>query len=263
MYIHYAIQTCDSANREEYKRYAGENKTEVTQKCILSFFLSLKKLASEHPETINIVEIFDDNSSEKTIIFLKKIIQNFSADNLKIHLTELEERGVMNSIQQCYNWMEREGVDLVYQIQDDFLFYEHTIFESIFVFLKMFNEVGISPIINPYSFPYIWDDYRFFRTMVINGFSEKWIAMHHLACTFLTSKKQFSRHWDIYEQFFNLDPKGEKMEEETLNRILRERDVIGLIPMNTLAFHLQSEKHKDLYKDPLSLWNSIDIKIYL
>jgi hypothetical protein len=82
-----------------------------------------------------------------------------------------------------------------------------------------------------------------------------------MSCSFLTSHQQFSQHWDLYNYFFELIDKKEtnKLENVSLNYMLAKRGVLGLIPINSLAFHLQSDLEKDPYIDWESLWNSINL----
>ena len=81
-----------------------------------------------------------------------------------------------------------------------------------------------------------------------------------MSCSFLTSHQQFNQHWDLYDKFLELIDKGDdKLENKSLNYILTQRGVLGIVPVNTLSFHLQSDTEKDPHIDYKPLWESIEV----
>lgn len=262
--IHYALQTCDISNNQNISRYCAETKTEVTEKCVTSFLNSVYYVASKNSETIHNVCIFDDHSSEYIINFLNRAIKHFQKDNLKIELVCLEKKGIMSSIRSCWEWMEKNGKDLVYQVQDDFLFEPHAIFEMIDIWMQLYNYNHTESIVIPYNDPMHWRAGSYFykptpRT-IVPGRSRYWLQCYDIPCTFMTSKNQFSKHWDLYEKFLDMNPSGENgnLENVTINKIFVDRGVLGLQPFESIALHMQSEHEKDLYIDWQKRWNSVE-----
>ena len=49
------------------------------------------------------------------------------------------------------------------------------------------------------------------------------------------------------------------LENKSINYILTQRGVLGLVPGCNLSFHLQSDIEKDPHIDYRPLWDSIDI----
>jgi hypothetical protein len=49
------------------------------------------------------------------------------------------------------------------------------------------------------------------------------------------------------------------LENKSLNYMLTQRGVLGLVPINSVAFHLQSDLEKDPHIDYKPLWDSIDV----
>lgn len=264
MFIHYALQTCDINNNQVNERICDCSKTELVKKCVSSFLQSVKHCSVERPEATHIINIIDDHSSAELIEFLNRVVKKYNSDNVVVRLTPLETHGVMESIRFCYEWLEANGMDLVYQVQDDYLFEKTAILEMIDVFMQMNNDCDTHPIVTSYNYPFLWladHMYRYRSTprTIVPGAMRYWIQIYDIPCTFMTSKMQFSRHWDLYERFFQCNPKGPELEDVSLNKMLVERGVLGLSPFNSLALHIQGEQEKDPYIDWKSKWDAIQV----
>lgn len=269
IHFHYALQTCDSANNSTSNRYCSNSRSEITKKSVLSFLKSIKNVANRDvgDDQYHNIIIVDDNSSRDTIIYLYKLINYFNCNNININLCHLENSGIMNSIRYCYNWLEQNGIDIVYQVQDDYLFEETAIFEMIDIFMQLKKDCGTESIITGYNDPYLWNYvYRYASTprTVIPGISRYWIQSYDIACTFLTSKSQFSNNWDLYELFLNMPSTGinGKLESLNLNYMFTKKRILGLLPIKSVALHMGSEIEKDPYIDWKLLWNSIDTSLF-
>ena len=262
MNIHYALQTCDISSNQSQKRYCSDSKTEIAKKCVTSFLQSVHYAAKQRPECNHIIQIFDDRSTEELREYLRYLISKYNHDNIVIDISYLKDGGVMNSIRACWEWLEQNGTDLVYQVQDDYMYDETAIFEMVNMFFQVDHELGEHSLIMPYNDPYLWyHTYKYRPTprVMVLGQSRYWIQGYDTSCSFLTSKKQFSKHWDLYEKFLNTGPNEYTLESASINKIMSERGVIGLMPINSIALHMQSELEKDPYIDWKSKWDSIDI----
>lgn len=264
--VHYALQTCDIANNIVNDRITGTSKTEISKRCVLSFLKSVEYAASQKKDVLHLVKIFDDHSTEELTSYLKSLCIKFSIDNLSVQLEELEERGIMNSIRSCYEWLKDNGKDLVYQVQDDYLFEESAVFEMLDVWFQIYNECDKSEcIISPYNMWHLWaTSYRNRTTprTVICGTKRYWIQYYDMSCSFMTSHNQFNKHWDLYETFFSINPsKGINgdLEAISLNYMLTQRGVLGITPVNSLALHMQGEQEIDPYINWKEKWNNIKI----
>lgn len=266
--INYALQTCDIASNVTNDRFCSESKTEVTLKCVTSFFDALLYAAEKNKDAFHTVFIFDDHSSETVKTFIQDIPSKYVADNIKIEIRHLQEKGIMNSIRKCYEWMTLEPCDLVYQVQDDYMFLESSVYEMIDVWHQIYNETNSEAIISPYNMHYLWDVcYRNRPTprAVITGKHRYWIQYYDMSCSFMTSQNQFKKHWDLYEKFLSINPKhgvDGKLEAISLNYMLTKRGVLGITPISSLAFHMQSVKELDPYVDWKPIWDNINIGNY-
>jgi hypothetical protein len=259
--IHYAVQTCDIASNQNQSRYCGYNKTAITIKCISSFLSSVIYLQKSITEVDQYIKIIDDGSSEQVTEFLRRIEKTINFERINLSIDFLSNQGISNSIRSCYTWLEKNGVDLVYQIQDDYLYTETALLESVEMFFGILKETNTHAIVSPYNDPWYWSvGYRNKSTAraVFLGTKRYWIQIYDISCTFLTSKLQFSKHWDLYEKFFHLiDIKEPKLEGNSINKILSERGVLGITPVESIALHMQSEFEKDPYIDWQARWNNV------
>jgi len=260
--INYALQTHDLGNRENVTRYCGKSRSEITEKCVTSFMFSVDTFAQVHTNCKQIVHIFDDHSTATTVQFLEYIATYFTKPNVEVRLIHLEDRGILNSIKTCYQCMRDVDADIVYQVQDDYLFTKECLLEMVDVFVQVQKDVGKDPIVFPYNDPYIWTGiYRYQMTprIIIPAAKRYWISIYDLSCSFMTSREQFNQHWDLYDEFFRIlgSPPYDKLESESINKILTERHVPGVSPLTSAALHMQSEFFKDPYVDWKFLWDSV------
>jgi len=257
--VYYALQTCDIHSWQGTERYAG-TKTEIVRKCVTSFFRSVAHAAKERPESTHRVLIIDDHSTPATVEFLQKCMKEFDKDNISIIIEHLQTSGVMESIKACYQRMEDKGTDLVYQVQDDYLFTETAIFEMIDVFMQLRNDVQTDAVVASFHDHRYWKTiYRYTVTprLIFPAAYQNWMQIYDIPCTFLTSKEQFSKHWDLYYKFFDLIGTDE-LENKSLNKMFTERGVLGVQPFNSVALHMQDDIWKDPYIDWKERWDNVE-----
>jgi hypothetical protein len=259
--IHYSVQVCDIANNQSNKRITGANKTDVSKRCLKSFFHSVKFLDvnSKTQDLKQTIVLFNDSSTPELTNFLYESKKIFENKNISIEIENLQTHGLRNSIEKTYDYLRTHGKGLVYQIQDDYLFQESTIYEMVDIYFQLKKDCDTEAIISPYNPPYIWnEEYKYITTprVIIPGSKRYWIQTYDIACTFLTSINQFVYNWDIFEYFFTLLPHGidSALESLSLNKMFTQKGILGLIPIQSLAFHLQSEREREPYYNWEQLW---------
>lgn len=258
--FHYALQTCDYRNSQEINRFATDSKYELVKKCVTSFLISVDYVAKKVPNTKHTIAIFDDQSSEELIFYFKKLIKHFTCNNISFEFYQIKAGTLMPSVKKCWDWLEKNGKDMVYQVQDDYLYEKTTIFEMIDIWMQLKQDTNSDIFVVPYHDPRHWlTIYRYKPTprAVIRGAHRYWLQCYDIPCTFMTSKNQFSKHWDMYEKFLSKDPTEYTLESDTINRIVVDRNVLCLMPFESLALHMQSELEKDPYIDWKSRWDSV------
>jgi hypothetical protein len=260
MNVHYALQTCDIASNQVNKRFCCDTKQELIRKCVTSFFQSVHIAAKRERSFQHRVSIFDDHSTEETICFLQECVKIYTRENVRVELHNLETRGVMNSIRACYDWLLDNGTDLVYQVQDDYLFEKNAITEVIDTYFKILQETNTEAIVTPYNAPYLWSIiYKNSTTprTIFLGEKRYWIQIYDISCSFLTSHKNFINNRDILNEFLNLDPKDPELEKISLNKMMVRRGHLAVCPFESIALHMQGEYERDPYVDWKLLWESI------
>ena len=258
---HYAVQTYDRANNQNIERYASNDRAEITRKCVTSFLQSVKYCANKVPSSNHIVYIIDDGSTHETQQWLEQIALKFTQDNITVEVSYSANLGVMGSIRKCYEYLRDSVGDLVYQVQDDYLFEETAIVECIDMFMQISRDLNTHPIISPYNDTNTWQTtYKYAVTprMIVPGARGYWIQMYDTSCSFLTSSIEFNKHWDLYENFLT-HAMDNKLEADTLNKMFVERDVLGLMRFNSSALHMQSNLEKDPYIDWKARWEAIAV----
>lgn len=258
--IHYALQTHDLSSLQGHPRFASESKSEIVEKCVTSFLTSVEVAAKLQPDSNHTIAIFDDRSTEKTVSFLKHATNHFTGGNLSVQFIPLEESGIMNSIKTCYKWMQDNGQDLVYQIQDDFLYEPLAIYEMVSLFFQLHGSLQTHSIITPVNDPKLWTQHYLYKStprMIVPSISRYWMQCYNIPVSFLTSKEQFGKHWDLYNKFLSMDPNSGEIEAVTLNLILQRRNVLGMAPFESIAMHMAYEGDKEPYIDWRARWDAV------
>jgi hypothetical protein len=263
VYINYALQTCDVKSHQGQPRYCGDNRTQLSKKSIKSLCDSIKFAADKNANAYHTLKIIDDNSTAELVDYIYATAKNYEQDNFKIIVEELKTKGgLSNSIRACYEWLRDTPADLVYQVQDDYIYYPTAIHEMLQVWYQILHETEKHCIVNPWNDSWLW--LTFYRNRatprtVIVGQDRYWIQYYDMSCSFLTSHLVFTSNYDLMEMFlFLVDNRPDKdLENKSLNYLLTERGILGIVPVNSLALHVQSELEKDPHIDWEELWNSI------
>jgi hypothetical protein len=264
MNIHYAVQVCDIANNQTDERYCNTDRTTLSIKSISSFLESVEYVTNLQKSSFikHHITFFDDNSSFRLKIFLKKVALFFSKENIIINIVELKQHGIMHSIGTCYEYLRNEGTDIVYQVQDDYLYEKTCIYEMIDIFMKIRFETNTDSFIYPYNCATIWNgSYKNTQTPRVLFYGEKrhWIQIYDISCCFMTSVNELRQNRELTDLFLSLPPKGIEgnLESISLNYLFTKKGKLGISPLLSAALHVQLERNKDPYVDWKKLWDSI------
>lgn len=260
--IHYAVQVCDTASYQGDDRFCGQDRTLLSKKSLSSLLSAIRFCKNKTQDaSSHYLHIIYDNTSDSLIKWIENLVD--SVDDIEITVESLSPKtGIAESIRRCYQWLTDNGQDFVFQIQDDYIFDQSAIFESINVFYNILNKTQSHAIMQPFNDVHYWDsEYRYRATprCVELGSKGYWIQIYDTSCSFLTSHWQFCQHWDLYEDFFRLIPLKEKnnLENKSLNYMFTKRGILGLTSVNTLSHHIQVTP--DPYVDWKKLWDEIDV----
>lgn len=258
--FHYAVQVCDTANWQDQKRYCGDDRTLLSKKSLRSLLTAIEEVATFNKDTKHHICIFTDNISQD----LKTYLGNYksSLSNILIDIEHKQDLGISKSIETCYRWLDKNGKDFVFQVQDDYIFRPYAMIDMINTWYRIYSEnPGTQAIIRPYNDPNNWaSTYRNKQTprTIFFGDSCYYIQIYDLSCSFLWTRSEFTKHWDLYNKFFELtDLRSRKLESESLNKMLVNRGILAISPITSLSLHMQSENEKDPYIDWKAWWDSI------
>ncbi len=263
--IHYAIQTCTTKSNQNQKRFCSDDRAEITKKCVTSFFESVQYCVSMQGDLVHHIKIIDDSSDAETLRYLKALCNRFNSDNIKADIVSTSFEGLMDSIRACYEYLRDQGDNLVFQVQDDYMFTKSAVYEMVDLFYQLYADKDTQSIISGYNCPgwYIGENkYSQEPIVMVPGMSRYWRQIFNTSCSFLTSINILKDNWDLIERFLNLHPLNSMLEADSLNYMLVRRGIAGFCPINSVTFHMQSDYEKDPYIDWKPVWESIDLTWY-
>jgi hypothetical protein len=272
--IHYAFTTCNTKNNQVSNRVCGTDRSLLSRKSLVSLINAINYLEKNKPNSVkHTIRIFDDHSTDEHVKNLKAIVDRYQSKHLSIEYT-LEYTlspvfGQMNNYRASYEWL-RDQSEFVFLVQDDFLFLEESIYESLDIFYQIFGETGDHIIVDPHHQNRYWRyEYKNVSTprAVFLGKNRHWIQMYNLSCSFLTTKRLLSENWEYIEMFLSLPSTGidgGKLEAISLNYMTVRKGILVVTPINTLAFHMQGQEEIDPYIDWKPLWEkTLDVQAEL
>jgi hypothetical protein len=259
--VNYAMQLCDTKSRDTVDRVITDDRTLISKKCLMSFLESIQcAVETGHPAQHRVALIVDKCTPD-LLRFCELCQLTYSGEWISVEIIDLHPKsGITDSIRACYQWLTDNVCDIVFQVQDDYLFETTAIVESLDVWFQVAQGTAHHPIVQPFNDIHNWRNAEYMQhpLMMILGSKRYWIEIYDTSCSFMTSHGQFIRHWDLYDRFFDLlDSKAPRLESDSLNHMMSKRNIIGVTPVQTLSHHLQTEL--DPYNPPHKLWNKIDL----
>jgi len=244
--------TSSNDHQKEQLRYCGAKKPEVTKRCVRSLLASVKYARTHLPQLSFFIKVFDDHSDFES---LQVLTQDFQASGLDYDIESLETRGIMPSILRCYEYGRDFGKDLVYFVQDDYLYFETCIYEMVTEFQR-FSEIVQAPIsIFPYNDPYRYSLKNIREKVhVFQGSKRFWRTNLHPSCCFMVPHALLVNEWDLFQAMGNSRIYS-GMEQDTIGKLYIERSYVMFSPIPSLALHMQLETERDPFIDWKPLWD--------
>lgn len=267
--VFYAVQMHDGGNlRKKCERICGDDRGLLSRKSIKSLLTSIKTVLDFIPKSQHRVLIVNDHCSDKTINYVKKLQSEFTCNNIQIEIHNTEDSGFTQSLRKCWEFMGDCDSELVYQVQDDYIFEPTAIFEMIDIFNGVKKFAGLHAFVQSTNPPHWWfESYLFKYTLrtILLGRKQYWLQALDTPCTFMTSRREFNKHWDLYNKFLSIDPSDPKIEILSINKILcfppqGFARTMGIIPFKSVALHMQEKFHEEPYYDWKALWDSIEVE---
>jgi hypothetical protein len=246
-----------SNNQKQITRYMSDDKAEISYRCIKSLVNSLNHLHTVKPNEVKIkLQVLDDHSDEQ---FLNKLNTILQSCNFNYELQHLATYGIMPSIMACYEYGKKHGKDLVYFAQDDYLYFETCMYEMVDTYFRFSEKSKLPVCVYPFDDPYrygIPPDRQPLVTVHL-GLNRHWKTAFGTASCFMVDYPTLIKNFDLFEAMGN-HAIDSVMEDETINRLFRERGCLLFTPIPSLALHSQADTEKDPYIDWKKLWDQFE-----
>ena len=231
------FRSCSKVNlwNQNKKRIFEADKDEYALRSLYSILKSINYSKKNFNE-INIkLSIIDDNSSEKFIQNMKKLLLKFDIDNEIISLQNNEiaqdiKDSNFTSIKKCFMLAKENSKDLIYFVEDDYIHDEICILEMIGAYERIATQLNKEILLCPTDYPYLYANCD--PTYIFLGNKKHWRKTEQSLGTFLISKTNLNIYWENLLQFAS---GKDNPAELALHKIYEKEPCFSPIP--SLAIH--------------------------
>ena len=231
------FRSCSKVNlwNQNKKRIFEADKDEYALRSLYSILKSIN-YSKKNFNKINIkLSIIDDNSSEKFIQNMKKLLLKFDIDNEIISLQNNEiDQDIKDSnfasIKKCFMLAKENSKDLIYFVEDDYIHDEICILEMIGTYERIATQLNKEIILCPTDYPYLYANCA--PTYIFLGNKKHWRKTEQSLGTFLISKTNLNIYWENLLQFAS---GKDNPAELALHKIYEKEPCFSPIP--SLAIH--------------------------
>ena len=231
------FRSCSKVNlwNQNKERIFEASKDEYALRSLYSILKSINYSKKNFNE-INIkLSIIDDNSSEKFIQNMKKLLLKFDIDNEIISLQNNEitqdiKDSNFASIKKCFMLAKENSKDLIYFVEDDYIHDEICILEMIGTYERIATQLNKEIILCPTDYPYLYANCD--PTYIFLGNKKHWRKTEQSLGTFLISKTNLNIYWENLLQFAS---GKDNPAEIALHKIYEKEPCFSPIP--SLAIH--------------------------
>lgn len=210
------------------------------KKSILKFLLNNKIRIS-----INLIS----DSSDK--VFDNNIFEQLKDEKIEITFVKSKINGNRGSYLECCEQAEK-AEDLIFFIEDDYLFENDCIDEMIFTYSRLSTIFKKDIFLCPSDYPFYYDS--MYKTSLFLGKNYKWRTVEETLLTFMMSRDIFNK----YKKKIRLVGEEENTPfEDPLHQIYK--DAFCLSPVNALSYHI-SRDYPATTENWIDLWKKNYIK---
>ena len=224
------------------KRLFEYPKIEYATRSLYSLIKSIKFLKKKLPEIDLKLIILDDNSSNENFEKIKKIseqeknseIISLDHDKYKSVIKEQKSNETYSNLASLLNSFEigkKQGDDLVFFVEDDYLHFETMLEEMVSSFQRISSQLNKDIFMCPSDYPYLYMSNK--KTNILIGNKRHWRTVDTTLCTFLTSKKLINQYWNNFKK--TCEDRHDPF-EKYLNEIYKQE--ICISPIKSLSLHL-------------------------
>ena len=250
------------------KRIFEFPKIEYALRSLNSLIKSINYL-KEKKENLDVkVKIIDDNSSKENLDKLKNLIDKTKIDiEIVKHANEVHKNEIkkqksnetfsnLSSLLKCFEIGKKEGKDLVFFAEDDYLHFKTSLNEMISTYERISSQTQKELFMCPSDYPYLY--MSDVKTNILIGSNRHWRTVNKTLCTFLTSHDFIVKYWN---NFHNNCLDRHDPFEKFINEIYETE--ICISPIKSLSLHLtniNSSYGLSPFINYKSLWDENDYK---
>ena len=250
------------------KRLFEYPKAEYALRSLYSLIKSIKYLLNKHSNIEVKLKIIDDKSNEENLSKIKELV---SKSNLNIEIinhdnkehkdlikkqTSNETFANLSSLLKCFEIGKKDGKDLVFFVEDDYLHFETALEEMISSYERISSQTNRELFICPSDYPFFYMNNE--KTSLLIGSKRHWRTINKTLCTLLTSHRFIDKYWS---NFYNNCLDRHDPFEKYLNELYQKE--ICISPVKSLSVHfanINSSYGLSPYIDYKSLWEENDYK---
>ncbi len=225
------------------KRLFEEAKIEYSIRSLNSLINSVNFCKTKYQNIQFKIIIVDDKSKDENLSKLKKIIDK---NNLDISIISLNHKKYEDTIKkqkndqtfsnlasllQSFELAKKNGEDLVFFVEDDYLHFEPMMEEMIASYERIASQIDKDIFMCPADYPYLYMNNE--KTNILIGNKRHWRTISKTLCTFMTTKALLDKYWD---NFYNTCLDRNDPFEKYLNEIYIKEFCIS--PLKSLSLHL-------------------------
>ena len=250
------------------KRIFEFPKIEYVLRSLNSLIKSINYIKEKNVSLDIKVIIIDDNSSKDNLTKLKNLIDKSEINIEIIHHKKDEHKEIikkqktndtfanLSSLLKCFEIGKKEGQDLVFFVEDDYLHFKTCLDEMISTYERISSQTKKDLFICPSDYPFLYMNVE--KTNILIGSNRHWRTIHKTLCTFLTSHDLITKYWDNFHN--NCLDRHDPFEKH-INMIYEKE--ICISPIKSLSIHLtniNSSYGLSPFIDYKSLWDENDYK---
>jgi len=250
------------------KRLFEYSKAEYALRSLYSLIKSIKYLLNKYSNIEVKLKIIDDKSNEENLSKIKELV---SKSNLNIEIinhdnkehddvikkqTSNETFANLSSLLKCFEMGKKDGKDLIFFVEDDYLHFETALEEMISSYERISSQTNRELFICPSDYPFFYMNNE--KTSLLIGSKRHWRTINKTLCTLLTSHRFIDKYWS---NFYNNCLDRHDPFEKYLNELYQKE--ICISPVKSLSVHfanINSNYGLSPYINYKSLWEENDYK---
>ena len=223
------------------KRLFEMPKIEYSYRSINSLINSINFCKTKYPNLEIKTIIIDDNSKDKNLDRIKKLIDGKNIDIISLNhnkykdlIKEQKTKETFFNLASLMNSFEigkDQSEDLIFFIEDDYLHFEPMLEEMVASYERIASQLKKDLFMCPSDYPYLYMNNE--KTNILIGNKRHWRTINKTLCTFMTSKDLLNKYWENFEKtcIDRNDPF-----EKYINEIYEKE--ICISPIKSLSLHL-------------------------